>query len=343
MNSPSVRPLWQRWLPWIGALLGVTALAWVLRGFDFNRFLVILRNAWLAPALLVPAVVIGEQVIRGWKWRQLLWPLRQIGTLSLFGAVMAGYLLAMLVPFGFGTVSRSWLVARRESLGLPTVLATVALDRLTDGIVFVCLVPIAVMVVSFPDPGGVRSGLLWGAGTSFVLFGSAFAGVALYRLRGPKTPVWLSSLLDRLPARLNAALLRLMESFAEGIVWPQQIWRGGAIIGASVLIKLFASMQFFWAGIAFGVWLQPSEYLLIMVFLGFLVIMGHFARLAGGFVLGAVFVLGLFGVRGEEALAITLIVQASNLLSVAITGALALWLQGIAIAEVRAAVETDSA
>jgi hypothetical protein len=89
-------------------------VAWVLRGFDLNRFLTIATSADLRFILMVPVVVIVEQVVRGWKWRQLLWPLRSIGSVYLFGAIMAGFLLAILVPFGFGTVARSWLVARRE-------------------------------------------------------------------------------------------------------------------------------------------------------------------------------------------------------------------------------------
>src|SRR5947208_1442423 len=81
--------------------------------------------------------------------------------------------------------------------------------------------------------------------------------------------------------------------------------------------------------LALGVALQPAEYLFLMVFLGFSVILGHFLRLAGGFTIAAVFALGLFRVPNEEALAMTLVVQASNLLSVAVVGALALWAQGI--------------
>lgn len=119
---------------------------------------------------VVPLVVIAEQIIRGWKWRQLLWALRPITTLHLFGAIMAGYLLAILVPFGFGTIARSWLVARREDVDLPAVLATVALDRLTDGIVFIALIPIALLLVAFPDPGGIREGFVWGGLGSFTFF-----------------------------------------------------------------------------------------------------------------------------------------------------------------------------
>ncbi len=329
----------RRWLPWLGALIGVAALAWVLRGFDLNRFRAVATSADLRFVILVPVVVIVEQIVRGWKWRQLLWPLRRIGSFYLFGAVMAGYFLAIIVPFGFGTVARSWLVARRENLNFTTVLATVALDRLTDGIVFACLVPAAVLFVVFPDPGGVRAGLIWGGAGSLILFGGLLAGLAIYRRQALDPAARLMRLVDRLPPRLALPTRRLAASFAEGITWPREIWRGGAIVLASVVIKLFAAMQFVGAGLAFGIRLEPAEYLFLMVFLGFLVIIGHFARVAGGFIIGAVFALGLLGVPQEEALAMSLIVQASNLLSVACVGAFALWLQGVALADLRMGTE----
>lgn len=338
MTMTSVR-WWWRLIPWIGAFVGLVVLAVVLRGFDLNRFRAIVADAGVFPILMVPVVVIVEQVVRGWKWRQLLWPLRAASTLYLFGAVMAGYLLALLVPFGFGTIARSWLVARREELKLATVLATVALDRLTDGIVFVCLVPIALFLAAFSDPGGVRSGLIWGGIGSAALFALLIVGLVLYRKQASNPAAWLTRMVTRLPARLATPLRGLAGSFAEGIDWPREAWRGGGVIVASVVMKLLASTQFFWAGLAFGVRLQLGEYVFLMVLLGFLVILGHFARIAGGFTIAAVFGLGLFGVHEEEALAMTLIVQASNLLSVAGIGALALWLQGVTLADARAEAE----
>jgi hypothetical protein len=106
---------------------------------------------------------------------------------------------------------------------------------------------------------------------------------------------------------------------------------------ASALIKLFAAMHFLWAGLALGVALRPGQYLFLLVFLGFLVILGHFARVAGSFVVGAIVALGLFGVPEEEALAMVLIVEGANILSVTSIGAFALWRQGVALSELRAA------
>lgn len=328
----------RRWLPWIGALIGIATLAWVLRRFDFDRFVSTMAGAdWRFIAVMLLTIT-GEQLVRAWKWRQLLYPMRRVGTLRLFGAIMAGYLLAFLVPFGLGSVARSWLVARRESLGMSAVLATVALDRLTDGVVFACLVPVALLSVVVPDPtGSIRSGLVWAGAGSFVLFASLLLALAAYRYGSLGADGRLLRLVDRLPARMAGPVRRVAASFAEGIAWPRQAWRGVGIVLASALIKVISATHFLWAGLAVGVVLRPAQYLFLIVFLGFLIVLGHFIRLAGSFLIGAVFVLGLFGVADEQAFAMALVVQSGAMLMIAMIGALAMWHQGIALAEVRAA------
>src|SRR5713101_8235896 len=81
-SGPS--PRWQRFLPWLGALIGLAVLAWLLRRFDFDRFLTILAEADIRYVMLIPLAIATEQLVRGWKWRQILYPLRSVGTLPLF-------------------------------------------------------------------------------------------------------------------------------------------------------------------------------------------------------------------------------------------------------------------
>lgn len=330
------QPWVHRWLPWIGGLLGLLALMWVLRSFDLDRFRSILASADLRLLALVPLAVLAEQLVRAWKWRQLLYPLRPVGVLRLFGTIMAGYLLAILIPLGFGTIARSWLVARREDLKLPSVLATVAMDRLTDGIVFACLVPLALFSVVFDDPtGGIHAGLVWGGAGSFVLFAAVLLALVACRRGALSADGLLSGLIARLPRRIASPVHRFAAAFAEGVSWPRETWRGVGVVCASVAIKLLAATHLLWAGWAIGVILHPAQYLFMLVFLGFLIILGHFLRFVGSFIVGGVFVLGLFGVPPEPALTMVLVVEATTLLSVAVVGAVALWAQGVALRELR--------
>ncbi|MGQ0523112.1 MAG: lysylphosphatidylglycerol synthase transmembrane domain-containing protein [Betaproteobacteria bacterium] len=333
----------RRWWPWLGALVGAALLAWVLRRLDLDQLKAVLARADLPFLLLVPFFIAAEQWVRAWKWRQLLFPMRPIGTLPLFGAIMAGYLTGMLIPFGFAMLARAWLVARREGLKVSAVFATVALDRLTDGIVFALLVPIALLLVAFPDPtGNIYAGLAWGAAGSLVLFGALLLTLVAYK-REALRPGDVIRLVERLPPRIAGPIRRVGASFAAGISWPHEFWRGLGIVLASVLIKLLAATHFFWAGLGFGVTLRPAEYLFLIVFLGFLVILGHFARIAGSFIIGAIFALGLLGISEEQALAMVLVVQGASLLTVSGIGALALWRQGVALADLRPRGGEDAA
>ena len=323
----------------IGALVGLGALAWVLRGFDRRRFLETVADADTDLLLLVPAAIVAEQLVRGWKWRQLLHPIGPVGTLPLFGAIMAGYLSNLIVPLGFPLV-RSWLVARREALQMSAVLATVTLDRLTDGIVFVGFVALAIGLVAFPDPGGdIRAGLIVGGAGSLAVFALLLFLLVGYRSAVRSQGGWLPRLLHRLPAGIAEPVHRVARSFAEGIVWPRAFSRGLGIVASTIAMKLLGATHFLWAGLAFGVVLRPAEYIFLIAFLGFLVVLTHFARIAGGFIVGSVFALGLLGVGEEEALAMALVVQGASLLCVAGVGALALWWNGVGLADLRAAGE----
>ena len=313
MNAPAAHR-WRRWFPWLGAVIGVAALAWLLRRFDVDRFLAILAGADIRYVALVPVAIAAEQLVRGWKWRQILYPLRPVATLPLFGAIMAGYLLGLLIPFGFAALARSWLVSRREGVPMSAVLATVALDRLTDGVIFALLVPVALLLLSL-----------------------------LACKRGALHPEgWLVRLIARLPTRMAEPVQRVAASFATGVCWPREPGRSLGIVLASVAIKLIAASHLMWAGLAMGAELLPAQYLFIMVFLGFLVILGHFARITGSFIIGGIFALGLFGVSEERALAMVLLVQGASLLSVAGIGAVALWQQGVALSELRAGGVVDA-
>ncbi len=110
---------------------------------------------------------------------------------------------------------------------------------------------------------------------------------------------------------------------------------------ASVVIKLIAATHFLWAGLAFLLVLRPADYVFLMVFLGFLIILTRFARIPGGFFLGSIFALDLLGVAQEQALAMVLVVQFASLLTVAGVGALALWRSGVRLDDLRIAKGND--
>lgn len=217
---------------------------------------------------------------------------------------------------------------------MSAVLATVAIDRLIDGMVFAGFVVAVLVLAVVPEStGNLRLGLLVAAMVSFGVFAGLLWLMAQHKRSMSSATGWLRRLLSRFPPRLAQGSRRLLASFADGIVWPVDAWRRSAIVLASVLIKLIAASHLLWAGLAFGVVLRPLDYLVVMVLLGFLIILIHFAHLAAGFTVGGIFALGLFGVAKEPALAMVLSVQIGSMMSVAVFGAFALWRSGVTLAD----------
>ncbi len=119
---------------------------------------------------------------------------------------------------------------------------------------------------------------------------------------------------------------------------PGEVWRSLGIVLASIVIKMVAITHFLWAGPAFGVVLRPLDYVFLVVFLGFLIILSRLVRMPGGFFLGGgIFALDLLSVAEEPALAMVLVVQFSSILVVSGIGAFALWRSGIALDQLRLA------
>ena len=328
MKTPSRARIWR-----CAALaLGIALLAWVLRDVDVVRFLRIVAKAELWPLLILPVAIAAEQLVRAFKWRQLLQPLRPVRVWRLFGATMAGYLANLAAPVRVSPLVRAYLVARLEGLSTATLLATISVDRLTDGLVFVAFTVLALVFAEFPDAtGALWLTLMWGGVVSFGLFCVLIAGLFAGRrwLSRPSAPPVLVGLTSWLPRSWREPLSGAVQRFFAGALWPQGLALPCLIVGSAIVIKLVAIGHFFWVGLAFGVALGPVDYLFLMVFVGFIVILTGTLRLVGGFTAGAVYVLQGLGVDVETALAMTLTVQATTMATVAATGAAALWIQGV--------------
>ena len=127
-----------------------------------------------------------------------------------------------------------------------------------------------------------------------------------------------------------------MVSFAEGTLWPVELWRRWLVVALSLAVKLVAAGHLLLAGLAFNLDLAPAVYLVVVAILGFIVVLAHIARIPAGFVLGGVFTLGLFGVREETALAMVTMVMVANIAAVFLFGLIGLWRQGLTLRDVSA-------
>ncbi|MBT6218413.1 MAG: flippase-like domain-containing protein, partial [Rhodospirillaceae bacterium] len=253
-----------------------------------------------------------------------------VGIWRMFSALMAGYFSNHFSPVRISPLVRAWLVAKLENISTSSVLATITIDRIVDGFVFVALTFAAVAFLPLPealDP--VRTTLTWGAAGSLAIFIALSGALIVLRRKMGLIAGW--KIFQRLPERIHRWLSKIMVLFAEGIILPDQNGRRCAIILAAIIIKLFAASHLFFAGLGFGVELSLSHYLFAMIFLGYLVILAGSLKIIGGFTAGAIFLFGEYGIDAETALAMVFVLKGFSFLTVAVTGASAIWYYGLDI------------
>ena len=338
-QSKTRNALFIRWIvPALGAAIAITILFWLYRDLNFERLLSAIANSkpgWLGA---LAGTILLEQLTRAWKWRQILFDLKPISSFRLFGTILAGYGVAILVPLGISPLVRSWLIARLEGLRWAGILMTSAIGRFLDGIIFALFAGHVALADNFPDiDGDVRTGLAVGGGLNLVLFSMLLSVLFMGRAPLNRDEAWVSRLIDWLSARGGSRLDGLRPAIRQGIVWPRARPRQVGTVLASIAMKIIAATHFLWAGLAVGVVLTPFDYLFLMIFAGFALVLARFFRVPGGFVIGSGFALSVLGVPDEAALAMILFTHILTIILMVGPGLLFLWRSGIDIRDARQA------
>ena len=321
----------------LGAV-GLALFAWVLWRIDYAALRAALANANVAFVALVPLAIVLEQSLAAAKWKLLLAGLGGARLSRVFAANMAASVAGYVVPLAGSAVVRSWLVARCEGLPFPSVFATIAVDRLVDGAAFLAIAAVAILLIGMPATDeSLRSGALAAASVAAAILLALAMLLAAFRRSIRGDPEGARRFAAWVPARWRGRSKQILHAFAEGIAWPQNPARRAAIVALAFCVKALAATHLLWAGLALGVSLAIAQYVLLMVLLGFVHVLSRFVRIPGTFVLAAAFLLELFGVDRERALAMALIVQVSAIVSITALGAAALAWFGTALDELKTA------
>jgi len=227
-------------------------------------------------------------------------------------------------------------VGKKEGMSTSTLLATVVLDRLIDGLVFVGVVGFVLTFMDFPATMAKVSGALkLGGQSSLALYIGALALLWLLRFYTEATQRVISTLVKLLPVKWVELVRGIVASFAEGVTLPKNWLNLGLILFYSVLYKLLSASHLYFAGLAYEVALDPIVYLFFMVFLGFLVILAGTLGIIGSFEVGTVVALGFYNVPQEVALSMALIVHVASVATVGLVGFASLWWEGLALKELK--------
>jgi uncharacterized protein (TIRG00374 family) len=196
---------------WIGVPVSLFFLFLALRGQHpdeirdaFSR--VDWRTLPLALLLLYTGIT-----IRAYRWHILLRPVHDIPTRDVFPIMIIGYAANNVLPLRAGELVRAWVLEQRYGVRKTAALATIAVERLFDGVTMLLFVGGAATVI------GLNAELQHVALVAAFIFAAAIAGLVVLLVGGTLRERLLRLVIRPLPDRLAARVERMAESFLAGL------------------------------------------------------------------------------------------------------------------------------
>ncbi len=304
----------------IGIGISLVFLVLAFRGQDFGEIRDALAQTnlwWLLPALVSYGLGVYLRAIR---WRILLRPVApDVTTNQLFPIVVIGFMANNVLPLRAGEIVRSVVLGRDFNVRKTSALATIAVERIFDGITMLAFLAFSMIFVS------LTSELQHLAIVSFIVFAGLLIGVGLLTYGGDVVSRILQLVLGPLPESLATRVEHLAESFLSGLGVLKSRGDLAKVMLLSIGAWLLEASMYFLLAIGFGGQVReamtPAVTLLTTGVANLSTLIPGAPGYIGQFEYGVKLVLsGAFNVAESQALAYAILVHAALYFPVTFAG-----------------------
>jgi len=184
--------------------------------------------------LLSFVILMISHIIRAWRWRYLLEPIKPaIGLRNLFSAVMIGYLFNNILPRA-GELARPYVIGREESISKSAAFGTIVVERIMDTASFLFLV----LIIPFVYDGPLRESFPWLTEAGVIISlgtGGVLVLLIVMMLRRDWTDRLLRIVGRLVPKSFEKRVEGFVHSFLDGLLFVKRPGRF-LIIGISSII-----------------------------------------------------------------------------------------------------------
>lgn len=319
---------------WLGVFISALFIWLAFRKINYHALWAAMKEAdylYLIPAV---AINIFHFYLRSVRWGYLMEPVKRMNSYTLFSATTIGFMANNILPARIGEFVRAYAIGRRENVSISASFATIVVERILDTVtIFVFMLSVLYLVSLPPERAGVEQALRKGGGIVSILF----ILIMLLLLFFKNNKEFFIGLSERVikPASLKVAkkFSDFLDSFASGLL---VLGRGKHLLPIafySLAIWLLAAAPIHLILVSFG-YLPPfSISVFILVILALAVAIPSAPGFIGTFHYACALGLELFGIPGEEALSVAIILHAINFFPVTIIGLFFLWRGKMSLAE----------
>jgi glycosyltransferase 2 family protein len=308
---------------WIGLAISAVFLYLAFRGQDFGEIERALRQAnywYVIPAIGLYFVGV---YLRAFRWAWVMRGALPVNTPALFSVVVIGYMANNILPLRAGELVRSYVLSTRTGMRKTSILATIAVERLFDGLTMLLFILFASIFIGLTDQLEAVTFIAGG------IFGILIL-ILLFLTTRPARMLLISVLLPRLPTMIRDRAERMIESVFTGLSVLRR--RNDLIVvgGVSVIAWLFEASMYLVIAIGFGLEVGIAAILLVTAVANLATLIPSSPGYVGPFEAGVLLALvGAIGIQREVALSFAIVVHAALYLPITIWGLIYWWRESL--------------
>ncbi len=196
----------------IGVAISAFFLYLAFRQVDLHKMGEVLKNSNGGILIFAILFLFASHWFRVVRHRYLLTPIKRIENISLFSALMIGYMANNILPAHLGELLRAYVIGKKEGISGSSTLATIAVERIIDVLSLLIIMGLAFMAYPFPDIIKLSAYLTF----AFVAVIAGF--LAFVKIRPQKTIRIVEIITIPFPKKIGDKILKLFVSFGEGVV-----------------------------------------------------------------------------------------------------------------------------
>ncbi|MBI5527377.1 MAG: flippase-like domain-containing protein [Deltaproteobacteria bacterium] len=308
-----------------GTIVSILLLVLAFWNVDFAKLLSVTAGAALLPIAAVAAINFVVVALKAYRWKVVLAATKNVGFPTVLLTTLVGFMANNVLPARAGELVRIIVLGKKAGISKTTVLGTLALDRVFEGVGM--LVVLAALPFLIETPDWMRKGTL-----VFVILMTAVLAVliVMVRLESGRWVTWIpvsdrwSSFLQTMAAKLKDGLRTINNARATAIV---------LLVSAAVwfLQGLMVHLCLESIGLHFGL----THALFILMVINLAIMAPAAPGNIGTFEFSAMLALGYLGVDPTPALSFALIYHFVQMIPLTLVGIIALPALGIRLADIR--------
>jgi len=309
-----------------GLLVGAIFLYLTVRQIDIQSCWVYIKQAdklWILAAIVAYFTAF---IIRSFRWKTLIAPLKADAPANrLFSFLVIGFFMNNVLPLRLGEFVRANVTGQKFAITRSGVLATVVVERLFDGVSYLVLFLLTVLVLPFPQ---------W-AKNSFAAGAVVFIGILAFMFFLVKHREVAEKIIHKIPfpEKIRQRARGIFINFIDGL---KVFSNGGALVKVfllSICVWSAEASVFFMMAKAFSLNLTYFHCIFVMIIIG----MGAILPTAPGYVGTVEFLgvtaLGILSIDKNMAFGYIVTLHVAQLATIAALGIRSLVVEKISFSE----------